>query len=101
MKLLNSGDARLAREGLLRPDQVRTLELEALVDTGATDLVLPGDVVSRLGLPEIDRRRIRLADGSEREVSKVCASGCPSRGIVPRRWAPPSTRTLRRGKARL
>jgi clan AA aspartic protease len=71
MKLLNSGDARLAREGLLRPDQVRTLELEALVDTGATDLVLPGDVVSRLGLPEIDRCRIRLADGSEREVSKV------------------------------
>ncbi|HEX6767352.1 MAG TPA: clan AA aspartic protease [Polyangiaceae bacterium] len=71
MKLVNSGDLRLARDGLLAPESVRRLELEALVDTGATDLVLPADVVAALGLPEIDRREIRLADGSIRVVSKV------------------------------
>jgi len=71
MKLVNSGDLRLARDGLLAQEMVRELELEALVDTGATDLVLPADVVSALGLPEIDQREIRLADGSVRLVSKV------------------------------
>jgi clan AA aspartic protease len=71
MKLVNSGDLRLARDGLLPPDEVRSLELEALVDTGATDLVLPADVVAALGLPEIDQREIRLADGSVRRVAKV------------------------------
>ena len=68
---MNSGDLRLAREGLLAQEKVRELELEALVDTGATDLVLPANVVSALGLPEIDQREIRLADGSVRVVSKV------------------------------
>jgi clan AA aspartic protease len=71
MKLVNFGDVRMANEGHLRPDQVRTLELEALVDTGAVDLVLPADVVEKLGLPELDRRTVRLADGSRRELSKV------------------------------
>lgn len=71
MKLVNSGDLRLARDGFLPPEEVRSVELDALVDTGATDLVLPADVVASLGLPEIDRREIRLADGSVRVVSKV------------------------------
>lgn len=71
MKLVNSGDLRLAREGLLPSDRVRSLELEALVDTGATDLVLPADIVAALGLSEIDQREIRLADGSVRRVAKV------------------------------
>lgn len=71
MKLVNSGDARLARDGLLPPEKVRSIELDALVDTGATDLVLPADVVTMLGLPEVDQREIRLADGSVRVVSKV------------------------------
>ena len=71
IKLVNSGDLRLARDGLLAQEMVRELELEALVDTGATDLVLPANVVSALGLPEIDQREIRLADGSVRLVSKV------------------------------
>jgi clan AA aspartic protease len=71
MKLVNSGDLRLARDGLLSPEAVRSMELDALVDTGATDLVLPADVVASLGLPEIDRREIRLADGSVRVMSKV------------------------------
>jgi clan AA aspartic protease len=69
MKLVNSGDLRLARDGFLPADQVRALD--ALVDTGATDLVLPEDVVAALGLPVIDQREIRLADGTLRVVAKV------------------------------
>jgi clan AA aspartic protease len=71
MKLVNSGDLRLARDGFLSPEGVRSVELDARVDTGATDLVLPADIVEALGLPEIDQREIRLADGSVRLVAKV------------------------------
>jgi clan AA aspartic protease len=71
MKLSNYTDIEMARKGLLPADQVRTMELDALVDTGAVDLVLPLDVVRRLGLEEVDRRTVRLADGTSRELSKV------------------------------
>ena len=63
IKLTNFVDRERARLGELPVDQVRSLEIEALVDTGATMLVLPADVVQRLGLSEIDRRKVRYADG--------------------------------------
>jgi len=71
LKLTNSADLAFARAGSLRQDQVRTLELEALVDTGATMLALPADVVATLGLVEAERRKVKLADGSVHEMSRV------------------------------
>jgi clan AA aspartic protease len=71
IKLYNIVDLANARSGLLRADQVRSLEVEAFVDTGATMLALPQDVASVLGLPQVDRRNVRLADGSVREVDMV------------------------------
>ncbi len=71
LKLTNAGDEGLVRAGLLAPDQVRRLEIEALVDTGATRLVLPADVVAFLGLPQIDRWAVRLADGTVRKIPVV------------------------------
>ena len=75
VKLTNQEDEMLARRGLLPPDEVRTLEIEALVDTGATMLVLPADVCRKLGLTEVDRRRVRYADGRVREVPRVTNVG--------------------------
>jgi clan AA aspartic protease len=71
IKLTNSADVANARAGALRLDQVRTLEVEALVDTGATMLALPADLVAALGLLEMDRRKVKLADGSVHEMSRV------------------------------
>jgi len=71
IKLSNTTDLGMARAGALRPDQVRTLEIDALVDTGATMLAIPADVAAALGLPELDRRKVKLADGSVFEVSRV------------------------------
>ncbi len=71
VKLTNQEDETLARRGLLPLDQVRTVEVEALVDTGATMLVLPADVCRKLGLTEAERRRVRYADGRVREVPRV------------------------------
>ena len=71
IKLTNLNDAQDARTGVLRPDQVRVLEIEALVDTGATNLVLPADVVAALGVREIGKRKVRYADNRVEEIPWV------------------------------
>jgi clan AA aspartic protease len=63
IKLTNPFDRESARRGLSAPDAVRSVEIDALVDTGATTLVLPADVCRRLDLPEAGRRKVRYADG--------------------------------------
>jgi clan AA aspartic protease len=45
--------------------------VDALVDTGSTGLALPADVVEMLGLRELRRVEITLADGSKRLVPVV------------------------------
>jgi len=71
IKLSNLFDVSNARRGFLQPDQVRTLEMEGLVDTGATTLIIPAEVAEALGLPEVRRRSVRLADGSVRDFPQV------------------------------
>jgi clan AA aspartic protease len=71
LTLENDADRCNAENGLIRPDEVRRVEVEALVDTGATTLVLPADLVERLGVTLRDRKTARLADGSLSEVARV------------------------------
>jgi clan AA aspartic protease len=47
---------------LLDPSQ--SLEIEAVVDTGATMLVLPKDIVDRLGLRKVEEVRVRYANNN-------------------------------------
>ncbi|HEX6766256.1 MAG TPA: aspartyl protease family protein, partial [Polyangiaceae bacterium] len=72
VKLINNDDRIAVRLGGLRPDQVRTLELDMLVDTGATTGVIPEEVVEALGLPYRNyKHSARLADGSLVELGVV------------------------------
>jgi clan AA aspartic protease len=71
IKLTNLDDVANAGKGVLRLDQVRELEIEALVDTGATNLVLPADVVATLGVRELGKRKVRYADNRVEEVPWV------------------------------
>jgi clan AA aspartic protease len=63
LKVTNAIDLAMAAQGALSPSNVRTVELEALVDTGATMLALPEDVVARLGVATLGKRRARDARG--------------------------------------
>jgi clan AA aspartic protease len=63
MRLSNWDDQVLVREGIKAPGEVRALEVEGLVDTGTTMLVLPGEIVRDLGLKQVDQRSVRYADG--------------------------------------
>ena len=65
-KIKNYDDDILARRGLLKPEEVREIEGEALVDTSATMLTLPEEVVEELGLTKGRFITASYADGSKR-----------------------------------
>ena len=65
LKLANNGDEELVARGLMRPEEVRRIEVDALVDTGATGLAIPADLAEKLGLRELRRVEVKLADGSK------------------------------------
>jgi clan AA aspartic protease len=71
IKLTNSHDEEDVLRGYMDADQIRGIEIDALVDTGATMLVLPADVVAKLGLLPDGYRKVRYADGRVREVPWV------------------------------
>ena len=68
-KLTNAVDEALVQRGLLTPEQVRTCEADALVDTGAVRTVLPEEVATRLGLSSCGQEFVQYADGRTEAVS--------------------------------
>ena len=68
-KLTNAVDEDLVQRGILKPEQVRTYEADALVDTGAVRMVLPPHIVARLGLGTRGQRMAEYADGRREAVN--------------------------------
>lgn len=63
-KIENLEDLFCVQKGLLKPEQVRAVEVtDALVDTGATTLSLPKRIVAQLGLPFLRARQVRTSGG--------------------------------------
>lgn len=68
VKLTNAVDEELVSRGLLAPDLLRECETPALVNTGALSLVIPAQIVERLGLRIRRQRMVQYADGREEIV---------------------------------
>lgn len=68
LKPWNNTDLDLVARGLAPAGSARTEEIEALVDTVATMLVLPIDVCTRLGLPVLGHKKVKLADETLRQM---------------------------------
>jgi len=66
--LTNAADEELARQGRLPAEKVRSVQVDAFVDTGAVHPVVPRDVVESLGLSIIGKADAEFADGREQEV---------------------------------
>lgn len=66
--LTNTSDMALRRRNLIKPEEVRTVEVNALIDTGAVSFVLPSLVVEKLGLARPFKQVVRYADGRREEV---------------------------------
>jgi predicted aspartyl protease len=61
----NLGDVEMRERGLLRPEQVRRLDVpDALVDTGASTLLLPKRLIQQLGLRHYRTRQAKGVGGS-------------------------------------
>jgi clan AA aspartic protease len=68
VRLSNAADMALVRRNLMRPEEIRAVEADALVDTGAVTFVLPSLVVERLGLARPFKQVAEYADGRREEM---------------------------------
>ncbi len=63
-KIENSNDIENRERGILPADQVRSIEVtDALVDTGASSLMLPSRYIAQLGLRRLRTRQARGIGG--------------------------------------
>ena len=70
-KLVNHMDEVQVCLKILKPEQVRSCELKALVDTGAVHCVINKEVMDLLDLPVSRRQNVRYADGRVAERTVV------------------------------
>ena len=68
IQLESLADRAAAKAGLLRDADVRRATIAAVADTGAMMLALPEDVVSQLGLEQLDSITATYADGRQAEL---------------------------------
>ncbi len=61
--LRNSADLVYAQQGKLPMDEVRSLEVEFMVDTGASYICLPKQMIQQLGLVKQKEKDVRTANG--------------------------------------
>ena len=61
--LLNTVDVGMHRKNLIGEDEVRSIEINCLVDTGAMTMIINDEIREALGLPIIGERLSQLADG--------------------------------------
>ena len=53
----------MVSKGMLKDDEIRIVEVQAIVDTGAAFLCLPPEIIAELGLMYSQSRRIITANG--------------------------------------
>ena len=64
IKLTNVGDLELVKRGYLKKEEIRSMQITAMVDSGAYMLTINETIKAQLGLDVIDQRTAQLADGS-------------------------------------
>jgi len=67
LTLRNNTDIAKAREGSILENDIRMVKLTALVDTGATSLVINEETCQKLGLFIVEKRNVNIAGGGKIE----------------------------------
>jgi clan AA aspartic protease len=60
----NFGDSVLAENGYIKQNEIRSVEIDAMVDTGAAYLCLPPKIIKELGLPFANYTPVTTGNGS-------------------------------------
>jgi predicted aspartyl protease len=63
IKVANLIHERMAQQGVISPEQVRSVETEALVDTGATFLCLRKSLIDELQLTPVRQKLAKTSNG--------------------------------------
>jgi clan AA aspartic protease len=71
IKLINSEDIALNRRGYLKKNEIRQMQVSAMVDSGAIMLCINQNVKNQLGLVAIDTQTAQLADSTMVELEMV------------------------------
>lgn len=71
IELIRVADQILVQEGYLTADQVRRVQVTALVDGGSSMLAVPRSLAKVLNLRELDNIQTELADGSIMQADVV------------------------------
>ena len=68
IQLINLADETLCEDGYLNRDQVRSMPITIMADTGAIRLTINETIRKKLGLRQRNEMRVTLADGSIRTL---------------------------------
>ena len=68
VKISNSMDVAMSRRGLIPRDQIRSVAVEAVVDTGAVRSCMPVDLKEKLGLETVRHINAQMANGQTQSV---------------------------------
>ena len=74
IKIRNATDVGMHRRGLLPLDQIRSITVEAVVDTGAVRSCIPVDLKEKLGLETIRHINAQMANGLTESVELTQAA---------------------------
>jgi clan AA aspartic protease len=82
--LKNFGDTQRAKKGQIREHEIRQVTVDAMVDTGATTLVINKDLFQRLGLDVMEEQEITLANDTKElcKLTEPVAIYCNNRSTV-------------------
>jgi hypothetical protein len=68
---INGDDLALVRRNIMDKDEIRRVQINMMVDSGAYDMAINEAVQSILNLPFREKKRVHLADGSAVEYDVV------------------------------
>ena len=71
IKISNAMDVGMFRRGLLSQKQIRTVTVEAVVDTGAVRSCIPVDLKEKLGLETVRHINAQMANGQTESVEQT------------------------------
>ena len=68
IKINNAMDVAMSRRGLISREQIRSVTVEAVVDTGAVRSCIPVDLKEKLGLETMRHINAQMANGQTESV---------------------------------
>ena len=71
IELINSSDMEMARRHIIGTDEIKRMQLNMLVDSGAYMMAINETIQSQLELPFVEKRKVQVADSRVIEYEVV------------------------------